>query len=181
MSKLLVVIDYQNDFVDGALGFKKAETLEQGIYDKVNSYLENGHKVLFTYDTHYEGYLKTTEGKNLPVEHCIKGTEGHELYGKIKEFINVENTLHYEKEGFGIAPKDMIRLASEIGEDIKEFELVGVVTNICVISNVVMFQSQFRNADVIVDGSLCASFDDELHEKALDVAEGLQVKVINRK
>lgn len=181
MSKLLVVIDYQNDFVDGALGFKKAETLEKEISDKVESYLKNGHKVLFTYDTHYEGYLQTREGKNLPVEHCIKGTNGHQLYGKINEFINVENTLHYEKEGFGIAPKDMIRLASEIGEDIKEIELVGVVTNICVISNIVMFQSQFRNADVIVDGSLCASFDDELHEKALDVAEGLQAKVINRK
>lgn len=180
MSKLLVVIDYQKDFVDGALGFKKAETLEQEIYDKVKKYLENGYKVLFTYDTHYEDYLQTREGKNLPVEHCIKGTNGHELYGKISEFINVENTLHYKKEGFGIAPKDMIKLASEIGEDIKEIELVGVVTNICVISNVVMVQSQFRNADVIVDASLCASFDDGLHNKALDVAEGLQVKVINK-
>lgn len=180
MRKLLVVIDYQKDFVDGTLGFEKAKTLEQGICDKVNKYLQNGDKVLFTYDTHYKDYLQTREGKNLPVSHCIKGTNGHNLYEKIKDFSASENTLHYEKEGFGISTEDMLRLASEIEEDIKEIELVGVVTNICVISNVVMFQSQYRNADIIVDASLCASFDDALHEKALDVMEGLQVKVINR-
>ena len=181
MGKLLVVIDYQNDFVDGTLGFEKAKTLETAIYDKVNKYLENGDKVVFTYDTHYEEYLQTREGKNLPVIHCIKNTDGHKLYGKINEFLDVENTLHYEKEGFGISPRDMIRLAKKIGDDIKEIEIVGVVTNICVISNIVMFQSEYRNADIIVDASLCASFDDKLHEKTLDVAEGLQVKVINRK
>lgn len=180
MKKLLVVIDYQKDFVDGALGFEKAVTLEQGIYDKIEQYLQDGNKVLFTYDTHYEEYLQTREGKNLPVVHCIKGTEGHKLYGKINEFEGSENTLHYVKEGFGIAPKDMLEIAIEVGEDLKEIELVGVVTNICVISNFVMLQSQFRNADVIVDASLCASFDDSLHDKALDVVIGLQGKVINR-
>lgn len=180
MAKLLVVIDYQNDFVDGTLGFEKAITLEKSIYDKVDKYLQNGDKVLFTYDTHYEKYLETREGKNLPVKHCIKDTKGHQLYGRIKEFIDVENTFHYEKEGFGISPKDMIKLNNEIGENINEIEMVGVVTNICVISNVIMFQSQYRNADIVVDGSLCASFDEELHEKTLDVLEGLQVKVMNR-
>ena len=180
MKKLLVVIDYQKDFVDGTLGFEKAVTLEQGIYDKVNKYLKNGDKVLFTYDTHYEEYLQTREGKNLPILHCIKGTNGHKLYGKIDDFSNSENTMHYEKKGFGISPEDMIQIANEVGEDIKEIELVGVVTNICVISNVVLFQSQYRNADIIVDASLCGSFDDSLHEKALDVIEGLQGKVINR-
>ncbi|WP_346930359.1 isochorismatase family cysteine hydrolase [Clostridium sp.] len=180
MAKLLVVIDYQKDFVDGTLGFEKAVTLEQGIYDKVNKYLKNGDKVLFTYDTHYEEYLQTREGKNLPILHCIKGTNGHKLYGKIDDFSDSENTMHYEKKGFGISPEDMLQIANEEGEDIKEIELVGVVTNICVISNVVLFQSQYRNADIIVDARLCASFDDSLHEKALDVIEGLQGKVINR-
>lgn len=180
MAKLLVVIDYQKDFVDGTLGFEKAVTLEQGIYDKVNKYLKNGDKVLFTYDIHYEEYLQTREGKNLPILHCIKGTNGHKLYGKINDFSNSENTMHYEKKGFGISPEDVIQIANEVGEDIKEIELVGVVTNICVISNMVLFQSQYRNADITVDASLCASFDDSLHEKALDVIEGLQGKVINR-
>ncbi|WP_346962272.1 isochorismatase family protein [Clostridium sp.] len=180
MKKLLAVIDYQKDFVDGTLEFEKAVTLEQGIYDKVNKYLKNGDKVLFTYDTHYEEYLQTREGKNLPILHCIKDTNGHKLYGKINDFSNSENTMHYEKKGFGISPEDMIQIANEVGEDIEEIELVGVVTNICVISNVVLFQSQYRNADIIVDASLCGSFDDSLHEKALDVIEGLQGKVINR-
>ena len=74
MKKLLVVIDYQKDFVDGALGFEEAVTLEEGIYNKVNENLKEGNKVLFTYDTHEINYLETREGKNLPVVHCIKGT-----------------------------------------------------------------------------------------------------------
>ncbi|OCA99365.1 cysteine hydrolase family protein [Clostridium beijerinckii] len=178
MNKLLVVIDYQKDFVDGALGFKKAETLEQGIYDKVKEYLKNGNKVLFTYDTHFENYLETREGKSLPVPHCYVDTEGHELYGKLKEFVGVENTFHYNKNAFGIAPEDMLKISKDVGEDINEIELVGVVTNMCVISNVVTFQSQYINANLSVDGTLCASFDDSLHDKALDVIEALSVKVI---
>ncbi|NFE75323.1 cysteine hydrolase [Clostridium botulinum] len=177
MKKLLVVIDYQNDFVNGALGFKKAESLEDGIYNKVKDYLDNGDKVIFTYDTHYENYLNTREGKNLPVPHCYIGTKGHELYGRLEEFKDVKNTFHYNKEAFGIAPKDMIRLSEEIGLDIDEIEFVGVVSNMCVISNVVTFQAQYVNAELTVDGSLCASFDDDLHEKALEVIESLQVKV----
>ena len=86
MKKLLVVIDYQNDFVNGALGFKKAEELENNIYEKVNKYLENEDYILFTYDTHTEEYLNTREGRNLPIPHCIVDTKGHELYGKLKEF-----------------------------------------------------------------------------------------------
>ncbi|KIL07023.1 amidase [Clostridium botulinum] len=177
MKKFLVVIDYQNDFVNGALGFKKAESLEDGIYNKVKDYLDNGDKVIFTYDTHYENYLNTREGKNLPVPHCYIGTKGHELYGRLEEFKDVKNTFHYNKEAFGIAPKDMIRLSEELGLDIEEIEFVGVVSNMCVISNVVTFQAQYVNAEITVDGSLCASFDDDLHEKALDVIESLQVKV----
>lgn len=178
MKKLLVVIDYQKDFVDGTLGFKKAETLEEGIYNKVKNYLENEDKVVFTYDTHFENYLETREGKNLPIPHCYINTEGHDLYGKLQEFKNMKNTFHYNKESFGMAPKDIIKLAEDIGTDIDEIEFVGVVSNMCVISNVVTFQAQYINAQLTVDGSLCASFDDILHDKALDVIESLQVKVI---
>ncbi len=180
MKKLLVVIDYQKDFVNGALGFKKAEALEEGIYNKVKEYLAEGHKVVFTYDTHYENYLETREGKNLPVPHCYLGTEGHELYGKLNEFKDTENTFHYNKEAFGLAPKDMIRLSEEIGHDIDEIEFTGVVSNMCVISNVVTFQAQYINAQLVVDEYLCASFDEGLHEKAMDVIESLQVKVVRK-
>lgn len=180
MNKLLVVIDYQKDFVDGALGFDEAKTLERGIYNKVNEYLKNDYKVLFTYDTHLDNYLETREGKNLPVVHCIEGSEGHELYGDLKEFKNRENTFHMKKYGFGISPENMVDIYNKIGDFINEIEIVGVVTNICVVSNFVMFQSQFREANIKVDASLCASFDRELHNKTLDIIESLQGKVINR-
>ncbi|MGG7142681.1 cysteine hydrolase family protein [Clostridium nigeriense] len=180
MNKLLVVVDYQKDFVDGALGFDKAISLEDGIYNKVREYLNEGNKVLFTRDTHKENYLETREGLNLPVLHCIKGTNGHEIFGSLNVFNREENTYYLDKYGFGIAPEDMIKISKEIGKDIDEIEIVGVVTNICVISNFVMFQSQYRNANIVVDASLCASFDEELHKKTLDVIDGLQGKVINR-
>lgn len=180
MKKILVVIDYQKDFVDGALGFEKASTLEEGIYNKINQYLKEGNKVLFTYDTHEKNYLDTREGKNLPIVHCIKGTEGHKLFGRLQKFENNKNVISYEKYGFGLAPEDMVKISKEIGEDLDEIEIVGVVTNICVISNFVMFQSQYRNADIVVDASLCASFDERLHSKTLDIIEGLQGKVINK-
>ncbi|MGL4570792.1 MAG: cysteine hydrolase family protein [Clostridium sp.] len=177
MGRLLVVVDYQNDFVNGALGFKEAEALEDKIFDKVSNYLQNGDKVLFTYDTHFDNYLETREGKNLAIKHCISGSEGHALYGKLKEFKDVDNTIHYNKEAFGISPASMISLYEKIGE-LEDIEFVGIVTNMCVISNVVMFQSQYNNANIIVDGRLCSSFNMELHNKSLDIIEGLQVKVI---
>ena len=180
MKKLLVVIDYQNDFVNGSLGFKRAEELEDGIYKKVKKYLSEGNIVVFTHDTHKEEYLNTREGKSLPVPHCIINTEGHELYGKLKEFKEVSNVIHINKYSFGISPQDMIKLSEKIGEDIESIEIVGVVTNICVISNIVTFQSQYINTEILVDASLCASFDENLHKKALDVIESLQVKIINR-
>lgn len=180
MRKLLVVIDYQNDFVDGTLGFEKAKMLESGIHSKVTEYLEAGNQVLFTYDTHFQSYLETREGKNLPVMHCVENSVGHNLYGTINEFSGFENTIHIKKEGFGISPKTMLELEQVLEAEVEHIELVGVVTNICVVSNAILFQSQFRNAEVVVDASLCASFDNELHEKALDVMAGLQVKIINR-
>ena len=176
MKKLLVVVDYQNDFVDGALGFPKAATLEEGIYSKVKSYLENGKQVIFTYDTHEENYLSTREGENLPVVHCINGTPGHELYGRLKEFKNAENTIHINKSSFGVDPADMVKLRQTLG-DVDNVEIVGVVTDICVISNVVTFQSTFVNANITVDSNLCASFDEEKHKKALEVMESIQAKV----
>ncbi|MGL5149332.1 MAG: cysteine hydrolase family protein [Clostridium sp.] len=180
MKKLLVVVDYQKDFVDGALGFPKAKELEEGIYNKVSSYLNENQKVIFTYDTHKEDYLETREGKNLPVVHCVDGTGGHELFGKLNDFKNNESTLHLKKYGFGLSAKELLDVINYAGEDVDYIEVLGIVTNMCVISNVVSFQSQYTNAEIVVDGALSASFDNELHEKALDVIESIQVKVINR-
>lgn len=180
MNKLLVVVDYQEDFVKGSLGFKRAEELEDGIFNKVKNYLESGDNVIFTYDTHYNDYLNTREGKSLPIKHCIEGTKGHELFGKLGGFKYIKynkQIRHMQKSCFGIDPFDMTRLY-HFYRDVEEIEVVGIVTNMCVISNVVMFQSLFPEAAMKVDANLCASFDENLHEKALDVMESMQVKII---
>lgn len=178
MKKMLVVVDYQNDFVNGSLGFDGASSLEDGICEKIEAYLENDDFVIFTFDTHNDNYLDTREGKNLPVKHCIKGDVGHELYGNLKNFPPNENTMYLEKFSFGVSPKDICKIGEKF-QNVDEIEIVGVVTDICVISNVVMFQSQYVNATVTVDASLCASHIPENHGKALDVMRSLQANVIN--
>lgn len=177
MKKLLVVVDYQKDFVNGSLGFEGADKLEEQIYNKVKEYLNNGDKVIFTYDTHDNNYLNTREGKNLPVVHCIDGSAGHELFGRLNEFENHKNTIHINKTSFGVAPQDMVKVAEQIGE-VDEIELAGLVSYICVISNVCTFQAAFVNAQLYVNANLCAGIDEKLHKEVLDVMEGLQVKVI---
>ncbi|NCB28857.1 MAG: cysteine hydrolase family protein [Clostridia bacterium] len=183
MHKLLVVIDYQKDFVDGALGFPKAAALDEGIAQRIQSYLAAGENVLFTYDTHSDRYLETREGRALPVSHCISGSAGWSLYGKTQEQLCetcCNRQIHtVRKVSFGMAPADVVALAAELGE-VQEILLVGVVTNMCVISNAVLLQSQWPEAQITIDASLCASFDDTLHEKALDIMESLQMHIIHR-
>lgn len=183
MKKLLVVVDYQNDFVSGALGFPKAATLETGIADLAQSYLATGDHVLFTYDTHAENYLETREGVALPVRHCIAQTDGWRLYGKVQALCceTCANSQIYQinKPTFGMPPAALVKLAEQLGE-VREILLVGVVTNMCVLSNAVMLQAQWPEAQITIDASLCASFDDALHEKALDILQALQMRVVNR-
>ena len=175
MKKLLVVVDYQNDFVDGSLGFPGAEKLDMGIAEKV---LTHQGSVIYTLDTHPAEYLSIREGKALPVEHCIRKTEGWKLYGKTKEALEKVNAVAVEKKSFGISPKIIESLG--LPEFIDEIELVGLITNICVVSNAVIFQAAYPEAQIVVDASLCTSFDPVLHDKTLDVLAGLQVKIINR-
>ena len=177
MERYLFVIDYQNDFVDGALGFPGAETLDAGIAAKVRAYGE-GH-VLFTRDTHFENYLDTREGKLLPVTHCLKGTKGWELYGETAAAVAEVNAPAIDKLVFGMDVTDPAT-AAVLPEHADEIELVGLVSNICVISNACVLQAKYPEARIIVDASLTASMDPVMHEKVLDVLEGFQVKVINR-
>ena len=177
MNRYLFVIDYQNDFVDGALGFPGAEKLDEKIAAKVRSYGE-GH-VLFTRDTHFENYLETREGKNLPVVHCIKGTRGWELYGETAKAIEEIGAPGIDKLVFGMDVTDPAT-AAVLPEAADEIELVGLVSNICVVSNAVVLQSKYPEATIIVDAQCTDSFDKALHEKVLDVLGGFQVKVLNR-
>ena len=177
MNRYLFVIDYQKDFVDGALGFPGAEKLDEGIAAKVRAY-GKGH-VLFNRDTHFENYLNTREGKNLPVVHCIQGTPGWECYGETARALAEVEAPAIDKLVFGMDITDPAT-AAVLPEQADEIELVGLVSNICVVSNAVVLQSRYPEATIVVDAACTASFDKGLNEKVLDVLQGLQVKVINR-
>ena len=177
MNRYLFVIDYQNDFVDGALGFPGAEKLDAKIAAKVREY-GKGH-VLFTRDTHFENYLETREGRNLPVVHCIRGTQGWEVYGETAKALAEVEAPAIDKLVFGMDVTEPAA-AAVLPESADEIELVGLVSNICVVSNAVVLQSKYPEATITVDASCTDSFDKSLHEKVLDVLAGFQVKVIGR-
>jgi len=175
MKKLLVVVDYQKDFVDGALGFPAAPALEQPIIEKIEAYRRAGQTVAFTLDTHQADYLSTQEGKNLPVLHCVEGSVGHGLYGRLAGLLR-EGDEVFEKPNFGSTGLfDYLR-----GETFDSVELVGLVSNICVLANAVLAKTALPEAIIEVDALCTASFDEALHRAALDVLEGLQVRVANR-
>ena len=177
MNRYLFVIDYQTDFVDGALGFPGAEKLDGKIAAKVRAYGKG--KVFFTRDTHFENYLQTREGRNLPVVHCIKGTKGWEIYGETAQALREVEAEGIDKLVFGMDVTDPAT-AAVLPESADEIELVGLVSNICVVSNAVVLQSKYPEASIVVDAACTDSFDKDLHTKVLDVLGGFQVKVVNR-
>lgn len=190
MCKMLVVIDYQKDFVNMALGFEGAEKLDAGIAAKIREYDEKGDFIIETKDTHNEKYLRTREGKHLPVEHCLYGTEGWETYGEtgklLRDLKERQSTIYREiqKATFPVHPFDMVDMLDWIVmnevrlDEIEEIEFVGLVSNICVISNICVFQGAFPNAQIVVDPDLTASFNHELHDAVLKVMQGLQVELV---
>lgn len=172
MKKCLVVVDYQNDFVSGSLGFEKAKELDSKIANLIEKYHNNSDDVVFTLDTHYDDYMNTIEGKSLPVPHCIKGTIGHNLYGKVSHSVK-ESDLLFEKNTFG---------SDKLFEYLKNnryssIELVGVVTNICVISNAVIAKTAQPETEIIVNKNLVASNDNKLNDEALSVMSSFQIKI----
>ena len=173
----LFVIDYQKDFVDGVLGFPGAEKLDGLIAQRVREYGKG--RVWFTRDTHFDNYLSTREGRLLPVTHCIRGTRGWELYGETAVAVAEVKAPAIDKLVFGMDVTDPAT-AAVLPEHADEIELVGLVSNICVVSNAVVLQSKYPEATIIVDAACTDSFDKALHEKVLDVLAGFQVKVINR-
>jgi nicotinamidase-related amidase len=173
MKKALIVVDFQNDFVNGSLGFEGAEKLDNKICDRITEYREQNADVIFTFDTHDNDFLNTYEGKSLPVPHCIRGSDGWNLYGKTAGMLN-SSSLGFEKSSFG-----SLDFAGYLKS--KKYEsimLVGLVSNICVISNAVLAKAALPEAEIIVDSSCTDSNDKELNQKALDVMAGMQIKII---
>lgn len=176
MKKLLVVVDYQKDFVDGALGFPGAEALDTAIAEKVIRYhKDKDAAVIYTQDTHGKNYLKTQEGRKLPVPHCLRDTEGWEVYGLTAQACGARD-LVIEKPTFG--SMELMEIAEE--EQFEQIELVGLVSNICVLTNAVLLKTVLPESEIIVDAACTACSDPAMNEKALDIMEGLQITVINR-
>lgn len=176
MKKLLLVIDFQKDFVDGALGFPGAEALDGLIAKKIASFRSAGGDVAFTLDTHGENYLRTQEGRKLPVTHCIRETPGWELYGQVGKARRPEDPI-LEKPAF--PSLELGNWLREKGYD--QVELVGLVSYICVISNAVIAKAALPEAEILVDARCTAGPDPQLHQKALDVMENaLQITVTGR-
>ena len=176
MERYLFVIDYQKDFVDGALGFPGAEKLDEKIAARVREYGKG--RVLFTRDTQFENYLQTREGRNLPVVHCVKGTDGWQVYGETAKALAEVEAPAIDKLVFGMDISDPA-VAAVLPEHADEIELVGLVSNICVVSNAVVLQSKYPEATILVNAPCTDSFDKDLHAKVLDVLKGFQVKVID--
>ncbi len=166
--KTLIVIDMQNDFIDGALGTKEAQAIVPNVKKKIEEYEARGDQIIFTRDTHYADYLETNEGKYLPVEHCIKDTLGWQ----ITEELNVEGYPCIDKETFGFRYWDML------DDDIDSVELVGLCTDICVVSNALILKATFPEIDIAVDAGCCAGVTPESHKAALTTMKMCQINVI---
>lgn len=172
--KILLVIDMQNDFIDGSLGTKEAEAIVPAVVEKIKSY--PSEDVFATQDTHPQNYLETQEGRNLPVEHCMKGTEGWKLRKELAELIRKDHI--YEKPTFGSVrlAEDLKKMAKQEGEEL-EIELVGLCTDICVVSNALMIKAYLPETRISVDPSCCAGVTPEKHEAALETMRSCQIYV----
>lgn len=173
MQDILIVVDMQNDFVDGALGTAEAVAIVPGVKEKIEDF--NG-KVLFTRDTHYENYLQTQEGRNLPVEHCIKDTEGWQIRAELDA---LRKTEAVDKITFGSAELPEILKAENEKEPINSITLIGLCTDICVISNAMLIKAFLPEVKVTVDAACCAGVTPESHKTALSAMKMCQIEIIN--
>ena len=175
MRKILIVIDMQKDFIDGALGTSEAVTIVPNVIEKIKSY--PAENIYATRDTHPENYLETQEGKNLPVPHCIKGTKGWELVPALAELQQKSGSKVYEKPTFG-----SVMLAHELHQrdtagEIASIELVGLCTDICVISNALLLKAAMPELPITIDPACCAGVTPEKHAAALEVMKSCQIGV----
>ena len=177
MGKLLVVVDMQKDFIDGALGTEEAVTIVPHVVSKIKEFQQAGDRIVFTKDTHFENYLETQEGKNLPVVHCMKGTVGHEICEEITAVINPEEYTVYEKVTFG-SSEFALDLKNGVYDDVESITLIGLCTDICVISNAMLCKTFLTETPVYIVADCCAGVTPESHENALRAMEMCQIKIV---
>ena len=174
MQEILVVVDMQNDFVTGPLGTPEARTILPKVAEKVKNF---PGRVLFTRDTHEENYLESREGKALPVPHCIRGSRGWEICPEL-ETLRKEEPV--DKPTFGSTGLgEVLRAADQYGEKIGKITLVGVCTDICVISNALLLRASLPEAESAVDAACCAGVTPESHQTALRAMKACQITIEN--
>ncbi|MBE6904328.1 MAG: cysteine hydrolase [Ruminococcaceae bacterium] len=169
MSKILVVVDMQNDFIDGALGTKEAVKIVPYVKEIIENF---DGKILFTRDTHFENYMQTQEGKNLPVPHCIKGSQGWQIHSQLEA---LRTTDAIDKVTFG--SKELVEILKK-EENIESITFVGLCTDICVISNAMVVKAFFPEIPLIVDAKACAGVTPKSHETALEAMKMCQIKIL---
>ena len=167
--KYLIVVDMQKDFITGSLGSEDAQKIVPYVVEKVKAF---DGKVVFTRDTHFADYLKTQEGRKLPVQHCIKDTDGWQICDELMPY--VEDVV--DKITFGSV--DLPGILKDYGDEIDEIELCGLCTDICVISNAMILKSTFPETKIVVDSKCCAGVSVESHNIALDAMKAVQIEVL---
>ena len=172
MQDILVVVDMQNDFIDGALGTKEAVAIVPKVEEKIRNF---DGIVLFTRDTHESWYLETQEGKKRPVPHCIRNTEGWEIRSELDKF---RKTKPIDKDTFGSTDLAGELVAMNEDNEISSITFVGLCTDICVISNALLVKASLPEVSIIVDASCCAGVTPESHENALKAMEACQVEIV---
>ncbi len=173
MKKILVVVDIQNDFVDGALGTPEAVSIVDNAANKIQGF---DGKIFATFDTHFENYMETAEGAKLPVPHCIKGTDGWKLNAKIAAALHNKGCTAVEKLTFGSVELPKL-ISEEVGDEDFSVELIGLCTDICVVSNALILKANFPEKEISVDASCCAGVTPETHNSALSTMKMCQITV----
>lgn len=169
--KILIVIDVQNDFVYGSLGTPEAQAIVPNVIKKVEEYRSRNDAIIFTTDTHYDDYLETSEGQKLPVSHCIVGTSGHEIIPELNVEISTMEKVY---------PKSTFGYRWNVGHWMRcyDVEIIGVCTDICVVTNALVLKTYYSEVEITVDASCCAGTTPERHKAALEVMKSCQINVI---
>ena len=174
---VLIVVDMQNDFVGGALGTKEAVEIVPYVVGRTVEGLNRGETILFTRDTHEESYMDTQEGRKLPVPHCIKGTEGWEIVAQLREY--AAGAAVIDKPTFGSAVLGETLKKMHEKTPIEKITLIGLCTDICVISNALLIKAFLPEVEVAVDAACCAGVTPQSHATALDAMKMCQITVEN--
>lgn len=173
MRKILVVVDMQKDFVDGALGSSEAVAIVDNVVKKINEF---DGEIIVTYDTHQDNYMGTREGKYLPVPHCIKDTNGWQLNDKVQEALDAKEYITIRKPTFGSTR--LVEMLNDCDQKNTEVTLIGLCTDICVVSNAMLLKAFYPEMDITVDASCCAGVTPSSHDAALTTMKMCQIDVI---